>query len=45
LGGLCISKGVDRGGNLGAGFILLGFPLIFVGGCSSLYGFLNLSFP
>ncbi len=45
LGLLCISKGINRGGYFGAGVALFGYPLIVLGGCCFLYGFLNLTFP
>ena len=45
LGLLCIPKGINRGGYFGARIALLGYPLILLGGCCFLYGFLNLTFP
>jgi drug/metabolite transporter (DMT)-like permease len=35
LGFLCLSKGIDRTGNLGASIALLCYPLVFIGGCFS----------
>jgi hypothetical protein len=42
---LSIAKGLDLGSYLGGCIILCGLPLMAIGVCSFLYGFLNLSFP
>jgi hypothetical protein len=42
---LSITKGLNRGGYSGAGIVILGLPLLAIGVCCFLYGFLNLTFP